>query len=927
MDNSVGKKSGMRSQIRRFFLKAMLALPALPAALRISAARSSSDQPFQSVLEDSLSDGPNLGSCWEGLNPGYWRVKNGRLRRAITAVGDRARNTGFPFHYESAVAPDGEITRSYDPSLPMGIIWNRQWKLSESFGIRLSAVVKRLTARQRDDDDERWLMYGQSYGLFGISFAGQTQFESFYPSPDAAPTALMFEDGRYGIYRYLGNDPAPLSKNSVRKTSPLTVDDEISMQVAVAGEQVSLLVAVNGRELPSVSIAVADRSLKGYFGIAARGLLDIEISSVSIQPGENEALNAPLNECHVCYALGDTLRLENQRWTVKFIGICRSGGNELSIRVADSPSPIGGWQNVDVAGSARIVSNDFRRNTAVISVTLPFDPSDRAMYYTVWKDGDDVTADPRPGTDSVGPGTGLVGDVPSDGRYVGRLPRLEAPYRLCGLSCHAIHTASQADLPNADGGHCGPAIVGADHNNDCGIDRPFYVHDQPCHRAFAHFEQFNYQVLVWEDDVWYMELLLYPPSTDDAYKIVTTTIAGPTTRWQMMRHWNVLNPGDHDYGMDDVKGPEQLLIRNREDLGQDRDYMVRNFQIVGHLMTGREDPSGTDNPKRWRKWKMPNRDFSLIIVDSRLWRTSQDTAIWDDEGWGHDGELYDRRDPTRTLLGEEQFAWLSNQLRTDSSTILCLTGINVLHTIWGGHRGDQWLNELINRDRVSADYAGWVKAGADRVLDLISARDGVVSIYGDVHAGSIVKNIEKQVYECSFGPIGRWGSRSLIDGFGRRMKDFDGRDVEVISLYHHEYENVDLDRQNSLNYWNILEAEFDTAVDRAQISLTIRNITDSPRSQPRGGGAVRADVIDTGRTLRSRLPAVRTLADADLLFLTESGEPIRGARSDSRGRVHVGGLVDSNPGDRLTVLARTVGRVRSQIVTLADVAFESGTDI
>ena len=75
--------------------------------------------------------------------------------------------------------------------------------------------------------------------------------------------------------------------------------------------------------------------------------------------------------------------------------------------------------------------------------------------------------------------------------------------------------------------------------------------------------------MVWEDDVWYMELVMYPPSTDDAYKIVALSICGPTSRWQMMRHWNVINPGDHDYGMDDVKGPEQIAIRKTDGLGKD----------------------------------------------------------------------------------------------------------------------------------------------------------------------------------------------------------------------------------------------------------------------------------------------------------------------------------------------------------------------
>ena len=117
----------------------------------------------------------------------------------------------------------------------------------------------------------------------------------------------------------------------------------------------------------------------------------------------------------------------------------------------------------------------------------------------------------------------------------------------------------------------------------------------------------------------------------------------------MMRHWNVINPGDHDYGMDDVKGPEQLVLRLKDGLGQDRDYMRRNFQIVHHLITGEESVDPLVNPKKWRAWKMPNRDFTFVILDSRLWRSSQDTAIWDDEGWGHLRELYDRADPTRGI--------------------------------------------------------------------------------------------------------------------------------------------------------------------------------------------------------------------------------------------------------------------------------------
>ena len=35
---------------------------------------------------------------WEKMNPGYWKIEDGALRRRLVNVGDRARRTGFPFH-------------------------------------------------------------------------------------------------------------------------------------------------------------------------------------------------------------------------------------------------------------------------------------------------------------------------------------------------------------------------------------------------------------------------------------------------------------------------------------------------------------------------------------------------------------------------------------------------------------------------------------------------------------------------------------------------------------------------------------------------------------------------------------------------------------------------------------------------------------
>ncbi|MEO0415648.1 MAG: hypothetical protein AAF226_11925, partial [Verrucomicrobiota bacterium] len=413
-------------------------------------------------------------------------------------------------------------------------------------------------------------------------------------------------------------------------------------------------------------------------------------------------------------------------------------------------------------------------------------------------------------------------------------------------------------------------------------------------------------------------LVLYPPSTDDAYKVIANSICGPTSRWQMMRHWNVINPGDHDYGMDDVKGPEQIIIRKVDGLGQDTEYMRRNFQIVHHLVTGEEEVDPLINPKKWRAWKMPNRDFTFVICDSRLWRSSQDTDIWDDAGWGAFKNLYDRTDPTRSLLGEEQFAWLQEVIATDSSPLICLTGINGLHTVWTGRNwGGDSFKDFDQRDRVTADYAGWVKAGADRVLELLGSRDGVVTVYGDVHNGCIMTNKEHRVVEASFGPIGRSGGRGVITGFGRDMQDFDGRDLTVHSLYHKTHADPELNEHASGEpfYWNFLEMEFDPTQQDPAIGMRVRNMIDAPDEKPRGGGSLEIGASQTGRSFTSRLPEIETLPHADVRFIdADTGKTIRGSRSLANGRVPVRGLIDIAPEKQIIVTAWDGTESRSQVV-------------
>lgn len=893
----------------------------------------------QSVAERGVYrfTGPNAdfhGHQWQTLNPGYWKIEAGALRRRLQNYGDRARRTGFPFHGET----NGfDFKTDYDPSLPAGILYATEWDLDDEYSIRCRFTYRNARSGVLEGDDPQWAMHQDGFGVMGIAIGGRSVLES-YGKLGQVIRVVWADDGKLKILATgagKGAAQGGLTEQRDRvlaesKAGQLEAGDVCELIVNVRAVRqhetgdaepdqskvdqskppqaiVEAKLQLDGQDF-SVQHRLSQDRVAGLAGIVARGLIDFEVNEFIVDPGKNTKRDVGVAECLSCYALGDTLKQSDAGWQVRMIGLFASDGERVEVRVADEPEPVGGWSNVPVCGATTIVNNEWRRYTAVVDVTLPNSPAECTQYYTVWKDGLNVTADDRVGTDACGPGTGLVGDVPGSGLYVGRLPKLSAPYKVCGLSCHAITSGLQQRKDRSW------KMTGAKDQ--------WQFRDQPTEKSYQHLEDYDFQVMLWEDDVWYMELVMYPPSTDDAYKIITWSICGPTSRWQMMRHWNVLNPGDHDYGMDDVKGPEQLAIRKQDGLGQDPAYMRRNFQIVHHLTTGAEQVDPRVNPKKWRAWKMPNRDFTLVVLDSRLWRSSQDVDIWDDQGWGEFQSLYGRTDPTRSLLGEEQFGWFQELLATDSSPLIGVTGINGLHTVWAGTRyrksvSTEHPRHFHERDRVTADYAGWVKAGADRVLELLGSRSGVVSVYGDVHNGCIMRNLEHRVIECSFGPIGRSGGRALVPGFGPKMKDVDDRDLEVLALYHKNFADPAQNPHQPGDpfYWNFLEMKFQPEGSEPTIGMRIRNLVDAPSDEPRGGGVLDASVRETGRAHTCQLPDLVTLPSADVFLTETNGKPIRGTRSDVNGKIHLGGLPEFSPGTRIVIHSYDGEKTDSKLVT------------
>ncbi len=955
-------KRSLTGLSRRDLVKHLLVAGSVPLVARRAQSKAyipRSQKSGQFIVDDfDRPESLNVGANWESLNPGYWKIESRCLRRRLRNYGDHAVPMQFPWDWNliranpemleealnrlrrdpraKELIPETvdlhkmsdellgrlfpELDYHKDPSLPEGMLWRSDWRMSGNFRVSMQAVIHELTPDPQLGDDTTWQQFAPGYGFVGLCLSGKELTES-YNLLGRALVAGWFEDGRFGIFQTQRRRHRYLLRGELDSEKPFSGTDFIQLSPPRRGDRATVCVAVLGQESNRCTIVAeidlggktsrvncrdVDRQKfgNGFLGISGRGLLDFAIDNVELEPIENRPLAIGHADCLVCYPLGDTLRELDGKWRVRFIGMFRIEGTEAAIRIAEVENPPEGWDRQHVAGTAPILSNAFRRNTAAIDVTLPFNPADKTLYYTVWKDGRNVTADARIGTRSVGPGTGYLGQTPRNGKYVGRLPKLTAPYRICGLSCHRVFDERLAT------------------GREAGMEGCELIMDQPWPRAFQHFEAYNFQVLLWEDDAWYLEFPIFPPSTDDCYQAITFHLGGPTQRWQMMRHWNVLNPGDHDYGVDDFQGPEQFAARFKDGLTQNAEYIRRNMQIAAHLMLGDEHPDPAQTPRMWRRWKFPNRDFSLVTVDSRLWKSSPDRRLWALEGWSGDQDALGRQSPHRTILGEEQAAWLDNILRTDSSTMICVSGVNVLNTIYnqllGGTVSPKRDIELFETN--CFDFAGWHAAPAKRLLELFGSREGIVTVYGDLHHAGISRNLDNGVIDAHFGPTGCAGYlRSMKHDFGRFMSGYNGESVEVVSLYHQYFESPQLiarpqrpdQRQDAQN---IMEMEFDTNQPNPVLRMQIRNLIDHPMDPPRGGGMLDEPLFRTGRAAASRLPLVKTLPLADVVVYSPEGIPIRALRSLGDGSLPAAGLTEVAPDRWVLVTAQIKNRVDSQLV-------------
>jgi alkaline phosphatase D len=166
---------------------------------------------------------------------------------------------------------------------------------------------------------------------------------------------------------------------------------------------------------------------------------------------------------------------------------------------------------------------------------------------------------------------------------------------------------------------------------------------------------------------------------------------------------------DHDYGQNDGGG--DFAYR------QQAKQLFLDFWGIGG-----DDPR-TRRPGLYHAeiWGPPGERVQIILLDTRSFRsplrpTDERHAL------GKEAYLPDP-DPTKTMLGEAQWAWLTEQLRAPAELRLLVSSVQVLAE---QHGFERWGNLPLERQRL---------------LDLLAETDarGVVLVSGDRHIGALYR--------------------------------------------------------------------------------------------------------------------------------------------------------------------------------------------
>ena len=195
------------------------------------------------------------------------------------------------------------------------------------------------------------------------------------------------------------------------------------------------------------------------------------------------------------------------------------------------------------------------------------------------------------------------------------------------------------------------------------------------------------------------------------------------TRFPMLSTWD-----DHDYGQNDsganfaFKPFTEQLFLDFWGAAEDDTRRTRAGIYDAHIF----GPEG--------------QRVQIILLDTRYFRT--DLTVTDEEGAVGRERYLPSTDPNQSMLGDEQWRWLENELRKPADFRLLISSIQV-HA--DGHGWEAWRTLPMERDRL---YRLIAETGAQ----------GVILVSGDRHsAGLYVRDdvVPYPLYEITSSSLNR----------------------------------------------------------------------------------------------------------------------------------------------------------------------------
>ncbi len=205
---------------------------------------------------------------------------------------------------------------------------------------------------------------------------------------------------------------------------------------------------------------------------------------------------------------------------------------------------------------------------------------------------------------------------------------------------------------------------------------------------------------------------------------------------------------DHDFGMNDA-GRDFPNKRASEEL------------FLTHWSVAEDDPRRRrDGVYHEATFGPVGRRVQIILLDTRFFRSP--LMVTDERGAPGKEHYMPDRDPSKTMLGKAQWAWLREQLLKPAALRLIVSSIQVLAQ---GHGYERWGN--LPRER-------------QKLFSLVTdtGANGIIFLSGDRHLGALYRQIEGvpyDLYEVTSSGINRT-NRSADEPGPLRLGDVYGRE-------------------------------------------------------------------------------------------------------------------------------------------------------